>query len=449
MVRPTWTWIAAALALAGASGCASHAPFDPNGPAAGLRDRTGVEARVDGVVSSSVPAGVRLDDGLTSDEAVALALWNNAAFQVSVSGLGFARADLLEAGVLTNPVLSLLLPVGPKQFESALKWPIEVLWERPRRVAAARLALDAAAQRLVQAGLDLVASVRVTYADLSLSEDRAKLLNESATVLARIDTLTQSRLASGDIAELDARTARVDASRAAQDVQRAASDVAIASERLRLLLGRPADAPALVLAPPAGPQAACGPPADLLREALVARPDVRAAEIGVEAAAARLGWERSRILALTAVLDANGQGREGFEVGPGLDLGLPVLNRNQGARARADVQLQQAAAAYAALQQQVALELREASAQFDQAQQSLSAWRDTIVRPLQANVTDAERSFRAGESSSLFVLENSRRLIDARSRERDLLADLQRAHARIERALGRSCGAPSQGGGRS
>jgi hypothetical protein len=60
---------------------------------------------------------------VTADEAVAVALWNNAAFQASLNDLGFARADLAEAGLLANPVLSLLLPVGPKQLEATLRWP--------------------------------------------------------------------------------------------------------------------------------------------------------------------------------------------------------------------------------------------------------------------------------------------------------------------------------------
>ena len=56
----------------------------------------------------------------------------------------------------------------------------------------------------------------------------------------------------------------------------------------------------------------------------------------------------------------------------------------------------------------------------------------------------AERSFQEGDVSYLFVLENSRRLIEARLRERELVADQQRARARIERAVGRSCGAAPQ-----
>ena len=101
---------------------------------------------------------------------------------------------------------------------------------------------------------------------------------------------------------------------------------------------------------------------DLLKLAGAARPDVRAAELAVEAAGARLGWERSRVLALTAVLDANGQGRQGFEAGPGIDVGLPLFNRNQGGQLRGESELQRATAAYTQLQQQVGLDVREATA---------------------------------------------------------------------------------------
>ena len=60
---------------------------------------------------------------------------------------------------------------------------------------------------------------------------------DAAAAFQRIDALTQSRLAAGDIAELDARAARIDAVRSAQDAERLVHDVRIARERLRLLLG--------------------------------------------------------------------------------------------------------------------------------------------------------------------------------------------------------------------
>jgi cobalt-zinc-cadmium efflux system outer membrane protein len=362
-----------------------------------------------------------------------------------VSQLGFARADLVDAGMISNPVLSLLFPVGPKQLEWTLRWPVEVLWERPRRVSAATLSLEAAAQGLVQSGLNLAMSVRIAYTDLALAGERQSLANDAAAILQRIDTLTQSRLAAGDIAELDARAARVDAVRAAQDAERAVHDLTIARARLRMLMGLAADDASVDTLQESAAVQSCGSVAELLKRALAARPDLRAAEITVEAAASRLGWEKSRVLALTAVLDANGEGKEGFEMGPGIDVGIPLFNRNQGGQLRAQTELQRASAAYVQLQQQVGLDVREASAQFEQARQSRLAWGDRIVMPLRANLADAEKSYAAGESSYLFVLENSRRLIEARVREQEIAADERRAQARIERASGLGCNAVSGG----
>ncbi len=437
-------FLSSMLLTLAAANCAPHTSIDPQDSADRLKARTGVSTRVSGSLVPEIPAAIQVDDGLTADEAVAIALWNNAEFQVSVSELGFARADLLEAGLLTNPVLSLLFPVGPKQLEATLRWPIEVLWQRPRRVAAARLAGEAAAERLVMAGLNLVLNVRLAFIELTVAIDRQRLAAEASTLLSRIDTMTRSRLSAGDISQLESRAAQVDAARGVDEAQRAGHEVTMARERLRLLLGLSADMSMPEPASSPVPALECQATASLLKEALVARPDVRAAEIGIEAAAAKLGWERSRVVALTAVLDANGQGREGFEAGPGFDLGLPLFNRNQSGRARAEAELQRASASYVAIQRRVALELREAAAQFEQARQSGSTWRETITAPLQANLAQAQSSFDAGEVSLIFVLDYNRRLADARLRERELDADQQHARARIERAVGRSCGAPIQ-----
>ena len=423
--------------------CASARPPVASPVTDRILSTTGAAARIHAPGLAELPPTVDPQDGLSSDEAVATALWNNAAFQVTLSQLGFARADLVDAGMLTNPVLSLLFPLGPKQFEATLRWPIEVLWERPKRRAAAQLALDVTASSLVQSGLDLALAVRLSHADYSLAIDRQRLATETAAALERIDTLTQSRLAAGDIGALEARVARVDAARGRQDADRAAHDVRLARERLRLLMGLAADDSAVDRIQASAAPGACGAAADLLPRALAARPDVRAAEIAVEAAGARLGWERRRVLAFTAVLDANGQGTQGFEAGPGVDVGLPIFNRNQGGRLRAETELQRASAAYVAIQQQVGLDVREAVTLLDQAQESRTAWRTTLVTPLEANLADAEDAYRAGDSSFLFVLENSRRLIEARLRERELAADEARALARIERATGAKCAPPA------
>ena len=125
---------------------------------AALRARTNQGIRVEG--TAPLPPDVAVDDGLTAEEAVAIALWNSPSFQATLADLGMARADLVEAGLLRNPVLSFLFPVGPKQLEWTLQFPFDVIWQRPRRVAAARLNAQAVGERLVWDALTLVAQTR-------------------------------------------------------------------------------------------------------------------------------------------------------------------------------------------------------------------------------------------------------------------------------------------------
>ena len=420
------------------AGCATSLP--PENPS-GLAQRTGVPERPPEIEGTAIPPGVVVDDGLTEDEAVAVALWNNPDFQVQLADLGFARADLLEAGLLQNPVLSLLFPLGPKQLEATLKWPIEVLWERPRREAAARFAADRVAAGLEQAGLTLVSDVKIAYVDYALSQDRLRLADQSVSELEQVSRLMASRFQAGDISLLEARTATIDAARARQDAVRARLDVVLRANELRTRMGLALDAREFdVVVTPARLEP-CGAMAALLEEALASRPDVRAAELGIEAAAARLGWEHSRVVAITAALDANGEGEEGFEIGPGIDVGLPFFNRNQAGALRAETEIRRSAGVYAATRQRVASELRDATTQFQQASVVLSGWRDTVLVPLEEQVQVANRAFTDGDVAYLFVLELQRRLTEARLRTREAEADLARALARIERAVGRRCGA--------
>ena len=98
----------------------------------------------------------------------------------------------------------------------------------------------------------------------------------------------------------------------------------------------------------------------LEQEALAARPDVRAAELEIEAAGRRLGWERTRIFSLIAVLDFNAQGKEGAELGPGVDSDLGLFDRNQAGVMRASADLDRARARYQTTRQQIVRDVRDA-----------------------------------------------------------------------------------------
>src|SRR4030095_114792 len=134
--------------------------------------RTGHSIRDEAATPDSLPPGVELSDGLEEREAVAIALWNNAAFQEALSKLGLARGDLAQAGLLSNPTFSILFPLGPKQLEFAATFPLAAVSLRPRRVAIAKLDAERVADGLLQNGLDLVRDTRVALSEMELARDR-------------------------------------------------------------------------------------------------------------------------------------------------------------------------------------------------------------------------------------------------------------------------------------
>jgi len=387
------------------------------------------------------PPGVSVDDGLSEDELVSLALSNNAAFRDTLADLGLTRADLVQAGMLPNPTLWMVFPVGIKPLELLLRYPIEAFWLRSRRLESAELDVQRMAQRLVQNGLDMIRDVRLASADLALARERVELAGEMAKLASDIAELTRARLRAGDATELEASNAQVDALQAREQHARWQRDADIARERLRSLVGlglerwpgRTEVGPLRLDAPP--------DPERLVKEALASRPDLRAAELGLEAAAERTGLARAEAFTVTAILntkEVNGQ----TVSGPGLDIALPIVNQNQGGIAQAQARVEKAARSYNSIRDRIVLEIREASARLNQARESHDQWQHLILPPLNDATQQAGKGYAAGNVSYLFVLETQRRWLDARLRAVTVAADIRRARAELERSIGRSLDRP-------
>jgi len=94
-VLDAWNRVVALALSVFAFGCATtgQAPGRDQVDEA-IRSRTGLGLRPE-ESRASLPPDVSLNDGLTPDEAVAIALWNNPAFEASLADLGLARGDLV------------------------------------------------------------------------------------------------------------------------------------------------------------------------------------------------------------------------------------------------------------------------------------------------------------------------------------------------------------------
>lgn len=348
-----------------------------------------------------LPAGVAFDDGVTEDEAVQIALWNNAAFQETLTQLGVSNARLLDAGLIADPQFSMFFPLGPKQLEFTTFQAVDALWLQAIRVKAAELDVDQVSQSMVQNGLDVIRDARIAHANFVAATEQAAVSREAAELRSQIAELAQKRLDAGDISELEATTSRIDALQAKAAADRSLHDVTLARDRLRVVIGLSMwMSPKLQvqsLGQDAGPVSgnvdafALEP---LLNDALAMRPDLRAAEIGIEAAGERAGLARNQFMNLDAIYDANAEGNRGFESGPGLRFTVPIFNGNQGGIAIAEAQWQQAVWRYVTVRDQITLEVRNSHTQVLQASENLATLRDEILPALREAGELARRNLR-------------------------------------------------------
>ncbi len=425
--------------LAVASGCAAPGYYGRCHVGGDLAARTGHQLGPKKPPCRLViPDLVCWEDGLSEEEAVAVGLWNNPAYQELLADLQITRADVLQAAQLQNPQISTLFPLGPKQWEFTLSVPLDVLWLRPLRVAAAQLESQRVAQRLGQDGLNVVRDIRVAYIDWHLAVQRAELAHEGLQLRTDLARIAEARLAAGAMAELDVSAMRLDALFGQGEVVKAAAEADLARERLRYLLGieltdlsiTPTRTP-----PPMVDNLDCG---QLVAEAVSSRPDIRAVGLAVRAAEQRASLARRDVWQLAGILpDINSRGSKGFEAGPGMQLTLPIFHQNQGAVARAQADAERLRRQYVRLTDMAALEVRQAHTQLLQAREDLSIWREQVVPQARAASDSARRALEEDGVSLLLVLETTRQFLAARTRELEAAAQVRRALAELERSVGR------------
>lgn len=425
---PRAALVPALLALVGAASCASPSR-DRAWVDESLVERTGF-----GFLNQDGDEPPRIDDGLDEDEAVVLALAHSPTFAADMARLRAARADFEEAARVSNPQLSLFGPVGAITAAASLLAPVMELIQLPQRTEAAGRALESVAESLVQSGLDLVRDARLAHVDASLATRRLEILEALEENAVDLASIAEARADEGDVSPADALAVRADAFVARDRVVVARRDRTTAIARLRVLLGREAgpDLDVVLRRPLPGAVPDLEP---LLGLARVERPDVRAAELELEGAAARAGWERSRIVRLSAQVQVQWNASAvGARLGGIAE--LPLFNQNQGGIGRAEAAIEGAAHRVDAVRQRVTLEVVEARALLEQSLDSLTRYERDVVPPLSSALDAARLRFELGDDSYLVVLDALDRLGAARLRLAELEADVRRAHAQLERATG-------------
>jgi cobalt-zinc-cadmium efflux system outer membrane protein len=425
-----------AVAVLAAAGCHTPKPCDRGNVSREVASRFGQSVGPP-PHSPLVPAALAEGQPLGENEAVLLALWNNAAFHEALVELDLTRADLIQAGLLPNPEFLYYWQEPQKPFRYLIDFAMESLWLRPIRLKAAAAENDRACARLTQTALDLIRDTRQAYADLQLASDNVSVAERAVALRERILELAETRLKNGDATPQEVSTARIDALQARQSLTRMGYEVAAAGERLRNLTGLsgydfPLYPDQLVFEPRTDL-----PLGELVSEAIAGRPDAQAAANAARAAESRVRFARLGWFRFLGILDATTGTVTDHAFGPGLRVTIPIFNRNQGAIARAKADLEMLTRRRQTVENQIVLDVRQAYARYSQARAELDFLRGKTRPEVEGAVRRAETAYKEGNVTYLIVLEMNRQLIDTYAREAQLYADLRRAWAELERGVGR------------
>jgi cobalt-zinc-cadmium efflux system outer membrane protein len=327
---------------------------------------------------------------LTADSAVAVALLASRDLQGTLEDLGLAQADLIEAGLLRNPVLGgeVRFPASPvRPFEVTLAQPVLDLLLLPLRKRVAEPAFAAARQRVADAVLRLAAETRAAFYRAQAADRAVALERTVAEAAAAAAELAGRQLQAGNIADLDLANQQALAEQSQLDLARAEAELAAARERLQRALGL-AGVPAWRLAPGPPPLPAVEVTLDGLEEEAVARrEDLAALRSAAEAAARALPASRSAAIDTAEIgghveRDAE-QGRA--TSGPAAAVSLPIFDWGQAARRRAEARYRQARDRYDAGAVAVRSEVREAWQRLSAARRQAELYQSRLL-PLRRQI---------------------------------------------------------------
>ena len=180
-----------------------------------------------------------LGQPLDEERAVKLALLENAAVRASYERLGIARADLLQAGLVANPVFS----ASVKSFASGAEVEIGLaqsfvdLFLVPQRRRVAAEDLLAAQAEVTREVVRLVFDVRRAFVRVRSTQDVVRIRRESLAALTAARDLMRKLHQAGNVRDADLTVEEAGAARAQMGVDGAELLARDAREDLNVLLG--------------------------------------------------------------------------------------------------------------------------------------------------------------------------------------------------------------------
>jgi cobalt-zinc-cadmium efflux system outer membrane protein len=393
------------------------------------------------------PAAHADQPGATADSVLAIARQLSPQLAARALDTEAARARVSVAGSLPDPTLRITSDEierlsGPRQNKMIYSVEQEIpLWgKRELRQQAAEAEVSQKTAELRGAEVELAERVKVAFALYYQSYQSLRATREMGPILASVAQTARDRYAHSLASQQEVIRTELETTRLANDILRAEFMLQSAQGRLNALLLRPLSAP---LAPPQMLRPLPPPGrldvAALVDRTRVANPSLAADDAMIRAsdrnaALARRDWYPDVTLSVGAI-DRRGNGPNGYAAS--ISAKLPLQwGLHEGKVRDATAQANAARARQGVTQQQISLDLAEATAALQSSRGTADVTRRRLMPQAQAMLRSATADYAVGKVDLVSVLQAAREVIGIRIELLAIELDQQRQLAAIERLIG-------------
>jgi len=386
--------------------------------------------------------GSLLKDKLTVDDAVQIGLINNRELQAVYSDLGVAQADLVQAGLLNNPI-----------FDGAIKWAtpgggkpdlelavvmnfLDIIYLPLRkRVAAARF--EEAKTRVSGMVLDFAARVRTAFLTHQANQQMLELRQTIVQALSASLEVARRLTEAGNITDLE--FARDRALAEAGKLALRSAEVAVRQSREELntlmgLWGKQTEWQTDERLPEIPQQPI--QTEELERVALNRSVDLLNARQRLVSAGEQLGLNKATALIPESHMGALGERTDGaWEVGPVLEFPIPLFDQGQARTGRAAAELRRAQQEYYALAIRIRSMSRAVRDRMEGARDRALYYRDIMLPLHERIVNESQLQYNAMQLGPIQLLRAREQQIETGAAYVEALRDYWLARAELAQLL--------------
>ncbi len=382
---------------------------------------------------------------LTLEDAVEIAINNNPMIKSKRHNLDASTGRIRQANLLPNPVVEFFteeMPtedIGLSQSQNtvSLSQKLEIGGKRKLRTEVAKKEKGILELDLQITIMDIIAKVKKVFFDVLTAQDKLKLARETVEIAKSLRNISDEKFKAGDVAKIEVLKSEVELSNAKMKAIEAERNKLNSIKKLQTVLGMPdtslnnlspisvADTPSLKL--------------EKLEDLLLKNYPA----LQVQKKIVNLSLLKITEAKRNAIPDINASigykrlsATDDDTIQAGINLPLPLFNRNQGKIAEANALSDKAKDDAIVIRNELLLQLNNAFSLYSSTHEQVRYFVDTIIPQAEESLKISKQGYKHGEFDYLEVLDAQRTLANTRISYLKILNELFSSITEIEKLVG-------------